>query len=77
MSGRVVPISRGRAQKIAIVQLQYSPTEVWLTACECGRSSKHGSRDDARGARRAHQRSHDRAEAAHPAGKGRPGGDAS
>lgn len=76
MSGRVVPIRRVRARKIAIEQLQYSP-ELWLMACECGQSSKHASREVARGARRAHQAAHDRARAVHPAGRGLPGGDVS
>lgn len=76
MSRRVIPIRRVRARKIAIEQLQYSP-ELWLMACECGQSSKHSSREAARSARRAHQAAHDLARAAHPAGQGLPGGDAS
>lgn len=75
MSGRVIPMRRTRRQRIALELLQYSP-EQWLVACECGRSSRHATRDGARAARRKHQADHDRAEALHPAGKARPqGGD--
>lgn len=73
MSGHVIPMRRPRRKRISITPLQYSP-EVWLVACECGQSSKHDDRDAARSARRKHQVAHDQAMAAHPAGKGRPGG---
>ena len=73
MSGQVIPMRRSRRKRIAIELLQYKPPQ-WLMACECGQSSRHPSRDGARAARRRHQADHDRAEAMHPAGKGRPNG---
>lgn len=73
MSGQIIPMNRPRRQRIVIEQIQYSPA-VWLMACPCGTSSKHTDREEARSARRRHQAAHDRAVAAHPAGKGRPGG---
>ena len=73
MSGQVIPMRPSRRKRIVIELLQYSPPQ-WLVACECGRSSKHPSRDGARAARRRHQADHDRAVAMHPAGKALPSG---
>lgn len=74
MTGQVIPMP-GPRRRIVLEQLQYVPP-LWLLACPCGESSKHDDREDARRARREHQAEHDRAERAHPAGKGRPGGGA-
>lgn len=72
MNAKILPFPRG-PQRIVLEQIGVLP-EAWLVACSCGAQSRHDTREDARAARRRHQAAHDRARAAHPAGKRRPTG---
>lgn len=83
MTGRVLPfpgglrrsVPRVTAIRARITRAGFREDDLrWILSCSCGWGQIEHAAGEATRAKRAHDAEHRRAEAAHPAGKGLPGG---
>lgn len=76
MTGQLLPFPAGRRlPRAQVTQAGFRPEDLrFIVGCSCGFSRVEHVKAEASRVKRAHDAEHRRAEAAHPAGKARPGG---
>lgn len=81
MSGRVLPFPGGQERRLphaTVTRAGFRKEDLrWIVACACGFNTIEHVPAEASRRKREHNAAHRAAERAHPAGKARPGGDAS
>lgn len=76
MTGQLLPFPTGRRRpRASVTRAGFRSDDVrFIVACPCGFSRIERVAAEAARVKRGHDAEHDRAEAAHPAGKALPGG---